>query len=139
VARDLLEGDLMGTGTGIGRVRGLGSARHGAKHWLLQRMTAIGNIILVTWLLASLLMLPGLSHGIVTGWLASPMVAVPMMLLVVSVFWHLRIGMQVMMEDYVHDEALKLLSLVLLNIYAVGGAALALFSIAKIAFAGTPA
>lgn len=128
----------MGGGTGIGRVRGLGSAKHGPHHWLLQRMTAVGNLLLVLWFVFSLAALPGYDHATVTAWLASPIVAVPMMLLVVSVFWHFRIGMQVMMEDYVHDDALKLLSLVLLNIWAIGGAALALFSIAKIAFTGTP-
>ncbi|MGH6781319.1 MAG: succinate dehydrogenase, hydrophobic membrane anchor protein, partial [Sphingomonadaceae bacterium] len=93
----------MGTGTGIGRVRGLGSARHGSKHWLHQRFTAIGNLVLVLWLLFSLLILPSLDHGAVVAWLSSPIVAVPMMLMVVSIFWHLKIGMQVMMEDYVHD------------------------------------
>lgn len=126
----------MGTGTGIGRVRGLGSAKHGSQHWLRQRYTAAGNLILVLWLLISLLSLGSLDHGTVVAWLASPIVAVPMMLMVVSIFYHLKLGMQVMMEDYVHDEGLKLLSLVAINFYAIGGAAVALFSIAKIAFSG---
>ena len=123
----------MGSGTGIGRVRGLGSAKGGTHHWLLQRMTALGNLVLVLWFLASLLMLPGLDHASVVAWLSSPLAAVPMMLLLVSVFWHLRIGMQVMIEDYVHDE-LRIFSLVLLNFYAIGAAAFGIFSIARIAF-----
>jgi succinate dehydrogenase / fumarate reductase membrane anchor subunit len=123
----------MGSGTGIGRVRGLGSAKGGTHHWLLQRMTALGNLVLVLWFLASILMLPALDHGSVTAWLSSPLAAVPMMLLLVSVFWHLRIGMQVMIEDYVHGE-LRVFSLVLLNFYAIGGAAFGIFSIARIAF-----
>ncbi|MCJ8158180.1 succinate dehydrogenase, hydrophobic membrane anchor protein [Sphingomonas sp. LaA6.9] len=126
----------MGTGTGIGRVRGLGSARHGSQHWLRQRLTAAGNLVLVLWLLFSLISLGSLDHGAVVAWLSHPIVAVPMMLMVVSIFWHLKLGMQVMMEDYVHDEGLKLLSLIAINFYAVGAAALALFSIAKIAFTG---
>lgn len=126
----------MGTGTGIGRVRGLGSAKHGSRHWLQQRLTAAGNLILVLWLLFSLLSLGSLEHASVVAWLSNPLVAVPMMLMIVSVFWHLKLGMQVMMEDYVHDEGLKLLSLVAINFYAIGAAALALFSIAKIAFSG---
>ncbi|RJF90423.1 succinate dehydrogenase, hydrophobic membrane anchor protein [Sphingomonas cavernae] len=126
----------MGSGTGIGRVRGLGSAKHGSKHWLHQRLTAAGNLVLVLWLLFSLLSLGSLEHAGVVAWLSSPLVAVPMMLMIVSVFWHLKLGMQVMMEDYVHDEGLKLLSLVAINFYAIGAAALALFSIAKIAFTG---
>lgn len=124
----------MGTGTEIGRVRGLGSARSGSHHWLIQRMTALGNLILVVWFLTSLLMLPGHDQGSITAWLASPIAAVPMILLIVSVFWHLRIGMQVMIEDYVHSEPLKILSIVLLNIYAIGGGALGIFSVARIAF-----
>jgi len=129
----------MGSGTGIGRVRGLGSAKHGSHHWLVQRMTALGNLVLFLWFIASLLMLPALDHKSVVAWLSSPIAAVPMMLLLVSVFWHLRIGMQVMIEDYVHDDALRVLSLVLLNFYAIGGAALGIFAVARIAFGGAPA
>ncbi len=127
----------MGGGTRVGRVRGLGSARHGSRHWIDQRITAAGNIILVIWLIASLLILPGLDYGAVTGWLAQPLVAVPMMLMVANVFWHLRLGLQVLIEDYIHAEPGKLAALLLLNFYAVAGAALGIFSIARIAFTGT--
>lgn len=129
----------MGNGTGIGRVRGLGSAKHGAGHWLVQRYTAIGNLLLVLWLIFSLLTLPGLDYVSVTTWIANPLVAVPMMLMLVSIFWHLRLGMQVMLEDYVHDKGLNFLSLLLLNFYAIGGAAAGIFAIAKIAFTGAAA
>lgn len=127
----------MKGGTRIGRVRGLGSARSGTHHWISQRITAVGNIVLVLWLIASLLMLPGLDYGSVTGWLAQPLVAVPMILMVANVFYHLRLGLQVLIEDYLHGDAGKLFALLLLNFYAVAGAALAIFSIAKIAFTGT--
>ncbi len=126
----------MGNGTGIGRVRGLGSAKHGAHHWLAQRYTAVGNLLLVLWLLFSLLSLPGLDYGSVTGWIAQPLVAVPLMLMLISIFWHLRLGMQVMLEDYVHDKGLNFLSILLLNFYALGGAAAGIFAVAKIAFMG---
>lgn len=126
----------MGNGTGIGRVRGLGSARHGAHHWLAQRYTAVGNLLLVLWLLFSLLSLPGLDYESVVNWIANPLVAVPLMLMLVSVFYHLRLGMQVMLEDYVHDKGLSFLSVLLLNFYAIGGAAAGIFAIAKIAFTG---
>jgi succinate dehydrogenase / fumarate reductase membrane anchor subunit len=88
----------MGTGTGIGRVRGLGSAKHGAHHWLAQRYTAIGNLLLVLWLLFSLIALPGLDYESVVNWIHNPLVAVPLMLLVLSVFWHARLGVQVLIE-----------------------------------------
>jgi succinate dehydrogenase / fumarate reductase membrane anchor subunit len=126
----------MGSGTGIGRVRGLGSARSGTHHWIAQRVTAIGNALLVTWLMAGLAMLPAHDHAAITGWLAQPIVAVPMMLMLVSVFYHIRLGLQVLIEDYVHDDGLKFALLILLNFYAIGCGATGLFSVAKIAFAG---
>ncbi len=126
----------MGTGTGIGRVRGLGSAKHGGSHWLIHRMTAVGNLVLMTWFLVSLLRLPALDYQTVTAWIGSPLVATPLILLTVSVFWHFRIGLQVFVEDYVHDEGLKFVALAALTFYAIGGAALAIFSIVRIALAG---
>jgi succinate dehydrogenase / fumarate reductase membrane anchor subunit len=126
----------MGNGTRLGRVRGLGSARSGTHHWISQRVTAIGNVLLMTWFLASLAMLPAHDHAAITGWLGQPIVAVPMMLLIVNVFYHLRLGLQVFIEDYVHDEGLKFASLILLTFFAIGCAAVSLFSVAKIAFAG---
>jgi succinate dehydrogenase / fumarate reductase, membrane anchor subunit len=129
----------MGTGTGIGRVRGLGSAKAGALHWWHQRLTAAGNLILVTWFFVSLVRLPGLDHGTVVEWMSSPFVATALILMVVSVFWHLRLGVQVLIEDYVHEEGSKFACILALNFYAAGMAALAIFSIAKIAFGGVHA
>jgi len=126
----------MGNGTGIGRVRGLGSARGGTHHWINQRYTAAGNLLLVLWLIFSVTRLPGLDYGNVTVWLAQPLVAVPMMLMLISIFWHLRLGLQVVVEDYVHEDGLKFVTLMLLNFYAIGGAALGIFAVAKIAFTG---
>lgn len=128
----------MGTGTGLGRVRGLGSAKHGGAHWVLHRMTAVGNLLLMPWLIISLVRLPVYDYTTITMWLAQPIVAVPMMLLVISVFWHFRIGLQVVIEDYVHEEGLKFASLTALTFYTLGAAAFALFAIAKIALTGTP-
>ncbi len=126
----------MGNGTGIGRVRGLGSAKSGTHHWINQRITAVGNLLLVLWLIFSLLQLQSLDYLAVTAWLAKSWVAVPMMLMLVSIFYHLRLGLQVVVEDYVHEEGTKFATLLLLNFYAIGGAALGIFAIAKIAFTG---
>lgn len=126
----------MGNGTSIGRVRGLGSARSGTHHWIVQRFTAVGNMLLLLWLLFSVMQMPGLDHASVIGWLAQPLVAVPMMLMLISIFWHLKLGLQVLIEDYVHDDGLKFFTVLLLNFYAIGGAALGIFAIAKIAFTG---
>lgn len=125
----------MGNGTHLGKVRGLGSSGHGSRHWLQQRLTALGNILLVSFLFVSLIRLPLGDHGAVLRWASNPTVALALILMVVSVFWHLRLGLTVMIEDYVHGEATRLLSLVLLNFYAVGGAAYGIFAIVRIALA----
>lgn len=126
----------MGTGTELGRVRGLGSAKTGVHHWVVQRVTALANLGLVGWLVFSLTRLPVFDHAALINWLSSPLVAVPMMLMIVSIFWHMRLGLQVLIEDYLHNEATKIFALMLLNFYAIGGAAFGLFSVAKIAFGG---
>lgn len=126
----------MGDGTEIGRVRGLGSAKEGAHHWIAQRLTAIGNLLLMLWLIGSLLTLPGLGYETVALWLSSPLAAVPMILLLVSTCWHLRLGLQVFIEDYVHEASGKLPLLILLNFYAITAAALGTFAVLKLAFTG---
>ncbi len=129
----------MGTGTGIGRVRGLGSAKEGAKHWIDQRLTAIGNILLTIWLFVSLLLLPNFEHKTLAAWLAQPSVAVPMILMLVSILWHIRLGWQVLIEDYVHDDGSKFFALILLNFYTISAGAYGIFTVAKLAFTGAPA
>ncbi len=129
----------MGSGSNIGKVRGLGSAQEGAHHWIIQRVTAVGNLALIAWLLISLLRLPNYEHELLIGWLSSPLVAVPMMLMLVSIFWHLRLGLQVLIEDYVPDHGMKFGLIILLNFFAIGGAALGIFAVAKVAFTGVVA
>jgi len=129
----------MGNGTGLGRVRGLGSARQGAHHWIIHRLTAVSNVLLTLWLLFSLLLLPNFDYETVATWLSDPMVAVPMILMLISIFWHIRLGLQVLIEDYFHEPAMKLFALVVLNFYAIGAAAFGIFAVAKLAFAGVPA
>jgi len=124
----------MGNGTSIGKVRGLGSAHEGAHHWLLQRFTAVGNVVLMGWLVVSFALLPDLNYETVRGWIASPVSATAMVLLVISTFWHARLGLQVLIEDYVQDSGTKFGLFALLNIAVFGGGALAIFSVASMAF-----
>lgn len=128
----------MGNGTGLGRVRGLGSAKQGSQHWLQQRLTAVANIFLVGFLFISLVRLPLGEFGAVHRWASSPSVSLALALMVISIFWHARAGLQVLIEDYLQGAA-RLLALVALNFFVFGGAAYGLFAIARIAFAGGPA
>ncbi|WP_439539765.1 succinate dehydrogenase, hydrophobic membrane anchor protein [Sphingomonas sp.] len=123
----------MGTGTSIGRVRGLGSAHEGTHHWWHQRMSAGSNLLLMTWLIVSLIRLPDMGYETVQAWLSAPIAAVPMILLVLSVFYHLKAGLQVVIEDYARDAG-RIVLMTLLNFFAIGGAVFAIFAILKIAF-----
>lgn len=123
-------------GTAIGQVRGLGSAHEGVHHWVQQRLTSIGNLVLVNFLLISFILLPNYSYATVTDWVSGPLTATALALLVVSTFWHARLGMQVMIEDYVDTPGNKFACLALLNLLAVAGIAFGLFCIATLAFGG---
>jgi succinate dehydrogenase / fumarate reductase, membrane anchor subunit len=113
----------MGAGTELGQVRGLGSSGHGGAHWLTQRTSAVGNFALMIWFIVSLARLPDLGLGTITMWL--------------SVLMHIRMGLQVFIEDYVKDDGLKFASLTALSFYCIGAGTTAIFAIAKIAFAVT--
>ena len=126
----------MGNGTSIGRVRGLGSAKSGSHHWLLQRFTAIGNLVLVVWLVISLLLMPDFQFATVSEWISQPVPATAMALLIISTFWHARLGMQVMLEDYVHEHANKFACIVALNLVAFAGAAFGLLCVIRLALGG---
>ncbi|GGZ91731.1 succinate dehydrogenase, hydrophobic membrane anchor protein [Novosphingobium arvoryzae] len=123
----------MGNGTSIGRVRGLGSAHSGAHHWLVQRFSAIGNLVLGLWLIISLITLPDYDFKTVREWISGGIPATAMALLVVSAFWHARLGIQVLIEDYVYEHANKFACMALLNLSVFAGAAFGLFSIVRLA------
>src|SRR3546814_14956793 len=103
--------------TPLKRVRGLGSAESGAHHWWLERMLSVSTLLLFVWFVVSLLRMPSLDHAAVTEWLAEPLVAVPMLLLIASTFWHLKLGLQVVIEDYVHEEGMRFFDITLVNFF----------------------
>jgi succinate dehydrogenase / fumarate reductase, membrane anchor subunit len=120
--------------TPLGRVRGLGSAGHGGEHWLTERVTSIALLMLGTWLLASLLFLPQLDQRTIVEWLRAPSGAVPMALLIIIGFKHGLDGVKVVVDDYVHEAGNNFVVNTLMLFLAVGGAALALYALARIAF-----
>jgi succinate dehydrogenase / fumarate reductase membrane anchor subunit len=123
----------MGNGTSIGRVRGLGAAHSGAHHWLIIRYTAIGSLLLTVWFGVSILMLPNLGYATVREWLAQPIPATAMALFVLVNIWHARLGLQVVVEDYVHTDANKFASIVALNLLSFAAAAFGLFCTIRLA------
>ena len=127
---------LGDSSTPLGRVRGLGSAREGGEHWLSERVMSVALLLLGTWLIGSVLMLPSLDARTLTEWLRSPWGAVPMALLVIVGFKHALDGMKVVVDDYVHEKGNNFALNTLLFFLAVGGGALALFALARIAFGG---
>ena len=122
--------------TPLGKVRGLGSAREGGEHWLSERVTSIALLLLGTWLIASLLLLPALDQRTVLEWLRAPSGAVPMALLVIVGFKHALDGMKVVVDDYVHEPGTNFVVNTLLLFLAVAVGAIALFALARIAFGG---
>ena len=92
----------------LSRARGLGSARAGSKHWWAQRVTAAALVPLTLWFIWSILRLTDGTRDDVADWLSSPLVMAMMLSLIAATFHHLQLGLQVIIEDYVHQESLKL-------------------------------
>lgn len=120
--------------TPLGRVRGLGSAKSGAMNWWHERLSSVATLALFVWLIASLVRLPDLSYETVREWLASPLAAVPMVLLIYTTFWHAKDGLRVVIEDYVDEEGPRLFWIALVNFAYILGGALAIFAVLTVAF-----
>ena len=119
--------------TVLGRVRGLGSAKEGVHHWWMQRLTAIALVPRILWFVASVARLTGAGHAETVEWLGSPLVAIAMILMVIATLYHAALGVQVVIEDYVHHEGLKFCWLIAVKlIFLVLGVA-AVFSLLKLA------
>ena len=127
---------LGDSSTQIGRVRGLGSAGEGGEHWIRERVLSIAQLLLGAWLIASLLFLPSLDRATLAEWLRSPSGAIPMTLFVITAFWHALDGMKVVVDDYVDNDGNRFALNTLLLVLAVGGGAIALFALLRIAFGG---
>jgi succinate dehydrogenase / fumarate reductase membrane anchor subunit len=119
----------------LGRALGLGSAKEGVDHWWMQRLTALALIPLSLWFVASALALVGADYDTFLDWLSAPLVAIAMILLIAATFYHMALGVQVVIEDYVHTEGVKIAAVVALKLACFALATAAVFAVLKIAFA----
>lgn len=124
----------MSQRTPLGRVRGLGSARGGTNHFWMQRVTAVANIFLVCFLIWLVFALAGADYATVKRTLARPEIAVPLLLLVLSGAVHMRLGMQTIIEDYVHSEGRKVAALILNSFFAILVGITCAFAVLKLTF-----
>jgi succinate dehydrogenase / fumarate reductase, membrane anchor subunit len=118
--------------TPIGKVRGLGAAHSGTKDFWRQRLTALALVLLFIPVLIIIMMLLGRNHAAATQILSSPLVAIIMILFIIASCWHMKIGMQVVLEDYVHDEKLKLISIIANNFFAAAVGLASIYAIIKL-------
>ncbi len=121
----------MSLRTPLSEAKGLGSAKEGAGHWWLQRLTAVALIPLAIWLAFSVAMLGSASHETIVGWLQSPIVVVLLILFIVATFYHAQLGLQVIIEDYVGGW-LKITSLIAINFLCIILAVAGIIALLKI-------
>jgi succinate dehydrogenase / fumarate reductase membrane anchor subunit len=116
----------------LARARGLGPARAGSRHWWAQRLTAMALVPLTLWFIFSVIHLSGASHQAVIDWLSAPLTLGLMLALIVATFHHLQLGVQVVIEDYVHDERTKMASVLAVKALCVLLALVCIVSVLKI-------
>ena len=126
----------MSIQTPLARVRHLGSAKEGADHWWWQRLTAILLVPLSLWFVASIWwrIISGATYEAFQDWLSGPVAAILMLIFVGALFYHLKLGLQVVTEDYVHKKAVKWTFLVIINLGCLIGAVAAVYSTVAVAF-----
>jgi len=118
--------------TPLARVRGLGSAKDGTHHWWAQRLTALALVPLCLWFVAGIVSIVGADYDGATEWIRSPNAAVLLVLFLVAVFYHAQLGMQVVIEDYVHIEWIKVTGLVLVRFAMIVLAFLSLYAVLRV-------
>jgi succinate dehydrogenase / fumarate reductase membrane anchor subunit len=126
----------MSIRTPLARARGLGSAKSGTGHWWAQRLTAIALIPLVIWFAISVVVMAGADHEAVVAWIGNPLTAVLLVLLIVAVFHHAHLGLQVVIEDYVHTRWMEIALLLIVKGAALLLGAIGILSVLKIAIGG---
>ena len=120
----------------LGRVRGLGSAKNGTHHWWIQRVTAVALVPLTLWFAVAMIKMTGAAHSAAIAWVQSPFNAIMLLLLIIATFHHMQLGLQVVIEDYIHSEGTKLVLLLAQKLVSFALAIAAGFAVLKIAFGG---
>jgi succinate dehydrogenase / fumarate reductase membrane anchor subunit len=118
----------------LGRAIGLGSAKEGVEHWLAQRITAIALLPLSLWFVSAVISLVGADLETVQNWVSQPLAAILLVLLLIAMFYHLALGIQVVIEDYVHTELARLGLVVVVRLLSFGFAVAGIFAVLSIAF-----
>ncbi len=126
----------MSLRTPLGRVRGLGSAKEGVSHWWAQRVTAVALVPLVLWFTGSMLSIVHADYDSAVHWVGQPFNTVLLVALLVGAFYHALLGLQVVIEDYVHAEGTKVIALLIMKFIMVLLGASAIFAVLRIAFGG---
>jgi succinate dehydrogenase / fumarate reductase membrane anchor subunit len=122
--------------TPLGRVRGLGSAREGTGHFWRQRLTAVANVPLILFFIGFLISINGADFATVRAAFANPFVTLMFALMLFSALYHMRLGMQVIIEDYIHGEGVKLVLLALNTFFAIAVGAGCAWALIKLALGG---
>ncbi len=120
----------------LGRALGLGSAKSGVEHWWAQRVSSVALIVLGLWFTASLVALAGADRAALAAWLHGPLAATSTILLLIATFYHGALGLQVVIEDYVGSEGLKIGALVAMRLISIAVAVAGVFAVLRLAFAG---
>jgi succinate dehydrogenase / fumarate reductase, membrane anchor subunit len=118
--------------TPIARVRGLGAARAGTRRWMAERLTGIASLILALWFVFSAMALAGADYAQTRAWLGSPVAATLMVLLIVAVFYHAQLGLQVVIEDYIHHSGIKVAAIIALTLIMLALAAACLMAVLQV-------
>jgi succinate dehydrogenase membrane anchor subunit len=117
----------------LGRAIGLGSAREGVEHWWRERVTAVALIPLTLWFVASIIARSGEGYAEFVAWLKAPVATCMMILLLIALFYHAALGLQVIIEDYV-PSAIKIPALILMRLLCSALAAIGIVAVLRIAF-----
>jgi succinate dehydrogenase / fumarate reductase membrane anchor subunit len=128
----------MDTRSPIARVRGLGSAKEGVQHWWVQRLTALALVPLSIWFAAGVVALAGAPQAEAAAWIARPLNATLMILTLGLTFHHAQLGLQVVIEDYVHAEGAKLALLILVKLLALALALAGALAVLRLMIGGAP-